>query len=117
MDLNISLDRKSQRVNMTQKDGTVKVYVLKEMMGDQRDAYLQGAKKRIKVNKDGSASMDDFVGFQAELICRCIYDEGETAVPLDAIKTWPASAQDALFNACQAMNGLDKGGEDAEKNS
>jgi hypothetical protein len=111
--IKISLNRNSIPVEL--EGETPRKMELREMLASDRDKYLDGLSKRVRIDGAGKpAGVKDFDGMQAALITRCLY-EGEKQVPMSEIQTWPASVVGELFEACQKLNKLnDKESEEVE---
>lgn len=109
--------------------GETKKFVLRELTGQGRDAYLNALAPRMRIGQDGRPSgIKNFKDMQADLIARSMYEaaweedaEGEIvessvtldkAVKVQTVQSWPSSVQNKLFEKCQQMSAL---GEDAEK--
>lgn len=106
-------------------------YVLREMDGTQRDAYLNGMAGRIQQRGEVS-SITNYTGLHANLISRCLHraelelDEEGNVVRVIALKStveekevqrFPSSVQAELFAICQHMNGLNREAREEAKNS
>lgn len=99
-------------------------YVLIEMDGKQRDAYLNGMGQRIRHTPEGKpAGLKDYNGLQASLVASCLHEE-ETAespnrkpVAINTVQSYPARVLSALYDACKEMNDLDEEeeGDETEK--
>lgn len=97
-----------------------KPYVLVELNGKQRDVYLTGVGKRVRLGPDGKpAGMNDVNGLEASLITLALFTNDPGAprepVPANTIQGWPSRVVTALFEKCFAMNKLGKD-TPAEKN-
>lgn len=115
--LSLSLKRNEREVELTSEDGVTKVYTIIEMTGMQRDLYISSVMKKGKFDADGKISpQGDISGLQASLISMCLYDNDHKLVPPSFIHAMPTTTQNALFEACSKINGLDKTAEDDSKN-
>lgn len=86
-----------------------KDYELRELNGKQRDAYLTKNNARMRFIKGKPAGLTSFDGVQTDLLVECLFDvETNKAVPVAVIQTWPASIQDALFEAARKLSKLGK---------
>ena len=94
-------------------------YTLKEMMSDEKDAYLQWQNGKIKTDRDGNPiGVTDFKRFQANLVARCLFENntGQRVTEEEIGTKFPTSVVQALFEACQKLNALTKeGAEEAKK--
>lgn len=116
--LTVKLKLKSRPVNIEDADGTVKAYTINEMVGSDRDAWMNFLSARTKTNDQGDAvGVKDFDKMQATLIEKCLKDAAGNKVGMGTLARWPAEALDALFKACQQINGLDGASAEKEKNS
>jgi len=96
-----------------------KDYILLELNGLERDAYLTFVAKNSTTDEDGNASVTSFNGMQAQLLNRSLFpsdEEGSVSIvesgdkeriPIPTLQTWPASVLQALFEASQALSKLD----------
>jgi len=106
--LNFTLTRQQQPVTIDDEP-----YMLVELDGKQRDAYLNNLAKRLRTTGKGKAAsqtVSDFDGLQAGLIAaslRKVEGPDMVAVPVDTIQRWPARVQQGLFDAAKALSGLD----------
>ena len=130
--MNLSLRRKQRPVMLENEDGELETYVLCELTGKQRDEYLTRITKKVKVDKGGNPmGSSDLTDFQAFLISKSLYkcqrinDEHdppravgieENPVSIDKVRLFPASAQEALFEAAQELSALGKGADEEAKN-
>jgi hypothetical protein len=111
----IRLQRKQKNVTIEDENGVVRPYVVREMMGNIRDQWLNTMAERMKLDKSGTpVGVKEFKGLQTSLICRCLYDQNGKLIPETTIANWPASAQKALFEMCQKLSGLDDSAKDKE---
>ena len=101
---------------MTSDLGEEKIYSLIEMNGQQRDEYLNCVKDNVSIGTDGSATIIKFDGLQSSLVSKCLHDENGVIIPSDVIQAYPSSVVDALFEAAQKLNGLNKDSETQAKN-
>lgn len=114
--LRVGLLLKEQPVELL-LDGEVRIGILREMTGKQRDAYLNEISLRMRTGPDGkSQGVKNFDGLQAGLIARCLRMSDGSQVSVKDIQEWPSSAQSTLFEACQRLNGLEVEPEGASKN-
>lgn len=101
-------------------------YVLLELDGLERDAYLTLVAKKSTTDSDGNSSITSFNNLQADLIHRSLFlvdENGEIVyeesgdkkrIPIPEIQSWPASMIQTLFEASQALSKLDLKDEDDE---
>jgi hypothetical protein len=105
-ELRFDLRVKEQPVVLTDKNGDVKRYSLREMTGANRDKFLDSMSERISYSQDGTTSIQNFDGFQASLISKCLFDGNNDLVSVDEIQRLPSSVVSSLFKEAQRMNGL-----------
>jgi hypothetical protein len=105
-------------------EGVYHHYVMTEIVGKERDAYLNTLAPRFEVTKEGS-KVKNFTGMQSSLLFRCIKYKGTDAAPIsppkavteNTIGSWPARVQDALHTKAQKLSGLDKMATEEAKNA
>ena len=99
-------------------DKTEKDYKLKELIGRDRNKYLNKMKNRVKLDGKGqSLGIKTFDGFQADLLKISLFDpKTDDFVSEDFIEDLPSSTQMKLFNASQELSGLDNAKDSEEKN-
>jgi len=82
-------------------------FKLVELTGAQRDTYLNGATKRIRLGADGKAAgISSFDGIQTSLLALTLQDKDGKPVPEATMKNWPASVVESLFKESQTLSGL-----------
>jgi hypothetical protein len=96
-------------------------YVLVELTGKGRDAYMNNLGARMRVKEDGSpAGIKNFDGLQADLVTRCLKKIKEDGTRGDitpaVIQGWPARVQTALFDRAKEISGLSDDAEEKAKN-
>lgn len=94
------------------KSGRTTTYVLVELDGTQRDAYLNAVAARMKTDATGKpAGVKNFTGLQADLLSRSLYtteaDGSRKQVDVKTIQAWPARVQAALHKKAKALSALD----------
>lgn len=119
--LSFELRRREVPVTLTDPDtGQEQGYVLVELDGAGRDAYLTNLGGRVKTNQDGKmAGLKTFEGLQANLLCRCMFKvtpEGRKPVDIKTVQAWPARVQTALFQRCKAISALGEDSKEKEGN-
>jgi hypothetical protein len=89
------------------KTGELQDYHLKELVGLERDQYMNRVTKVTKVNADGrGGTISDFVGLYSGLLARCVVHT-DTGKPETEIQRWPARMQEDLYKRAQRLSGLD----------
>lgn len=91
-------------------------YILREITGKSRDAYLNMINSRMGTN----GNLRDTRGIQSTLISWSLFrvnaDGSETQVKIAEVEAFPGSVQDALHKDAQLLSALGKKAEDKEKN-
>lgn len=108
--LSISLVRHEEKVELTKADGQARTHTVREMVGTDRDSYLNELTRLIGTEEDRKKS-PDYRGVLSVLICRCLYDDADKLVPKTDIDSMPVTAQKKLFDLCQRVNGFGGVGE------
>lgn len=108
--LRITITRTSQPVILENEDGSTSNYVLKEMTGALRDAYLNAQRQNMETGRNGLTVIKNFSGSQSSLICRCLYDDKGKPVNEQTIQSWGVTVQTALHEAAQKINHLERVG-------
>lgn len=113
----VSLVRKEVQVKVVDAAGSTRDYILREMTGAQRDAWMNKTQGKMSKNAEGkSVGIRDFTGLHASLISACLYQaEDNKPVSEQVIQTFPSSVQTTLFARAQKMNGLEPDSEKKEK--
>lgn len=106
--MKFSAVRKTQPIELEVQPGAELKFELREMSGLEGGDYKNVLKTKIRTKADGSAEVLDFKGLYSDLLCRCMYDQEGKLVSKDTIDGWPESTQQALFEAAQEVNGLNK---------
>ena len=102
--LSFTLKRKEQPLTL---DGVQ--YLIIELDGLSRDEVMTDSMGRMELDKTGKpVSVRNFKGMQSKLVSLCLVKaEGRTKVTQATVDTWPAGTIDALFKACQRLNGME----------
>ena len=99
------------------EEGEERKFVLKELIGKQRNKYMNKMTDRIRISPQGKVlGMKNFDGMQADLLSKCLYNAEGELVTVDEIEELPASTQQALFQKAQDLSGLNQTEDDEEKN-
>jgi hypothetical protein len=111
-----SLIRKEIPVEIEVSPGVEKKFTLREMVGDELGKWKDGQKARFEKDKRGTViGFKTVRGLEADLICRCLYDEENNLVPAKEMLNWPPTILKGLAKDCQDLNGLTDEAEEAEK--
>ncbi len=115
-EMRFTLKREEIAIILETTDGTEKNFVLREMVGKDRDAYMTKMGSKMKYSPAGKViGMKSFDGLQASLLERCFFDEEDKLVSQIEIQAFPTKTQTELFKIANKMNGLDQ--TDAEEDS
>lgn len=90
-------------------------YVLRELIGTDRDEFVDLSLARAKRNETGA-----YIGYQtrdleAILVHKCLFDKDGKQLPIAVIKGASASTLTALYLACEELCALNKVGVDKAK--
>lgn len=115
--LKLTLKLKEVPVLLEGEDGRERKCALMELVGSDRNEYLNLLTNRVKTSKDGkNIGIKSFDGFQSDLLTRCFYDEDGELFEKDEIEKMPSSTQQALFEKASELSDLNQEGKDDEKN-
>lgn len=110
--LTLKLVRYEKKIRLEDESGQVRTYTVREMLGTDRDEYLNELTAKIG-SEEARKKNPDYRGVLSILICRCLYDDANKLVPKAKIDQMPVSVQQHLLRMSQEVNGFDK---DSEKN-
>ena len=99
--------RKTQPLELEVQPEVYLKFELREMSGLEGGEYKNVLRSKIR-SKGDETEVLDFRGLYSDLLCRCMYDQEGKLVSREVIDGWPESTQQALFEAAQKVNGLDK---------
>lgn len=117
--LMVSCKRKEFFFDIELADGKIETWSIREMMGDERDSFLNLNVKNAKFHKRTGTAMGvkKVDGQVEELLCRCMFNSQGNPVPKAYIrKNLPAGAQAKLFMKAQELSGLTIESQEDEKN-
>jgi len=96
-----------------------KRYCVREIDGEQREAYSQTFDLGIEI-VDGKPKISTKEGFkmpsELDLLVKCVYDDTDTLVPLKVLKKWPTTLLTKLHTIALELSGLDKDAKAKAKN-
>lgn len=119
-ELTFDLRLKEKNIFLVGEDGQKKRYIVRELVGDQRDEYLTFQFGKMKVSGSGKQlGMTDYKDVEAQLIQRCVFDADfpTDQLTLKTIRKWPARVQSEIVKLINEMSGLDRlAAEEAAKN-
>lgn len=111
----LSLRLKETSIVLEDDDGGDKEYIVRELTGERRDAYMNRLAKRSRVKsaknkEDADVTITDFTGLYSALLSLAMFeqdDEGQwVAVKESTIQKWPTTVQEALFKEAKRLSGL-----------
>jgi len=114
--LTFSLDLVEQEVNITNKAGENKKYILRELTSKQKAQYLNGMKDKVTFIDGRVSGVKDFDGLEACLLTRCFYNSDNKLVTAAELQEFPARIVKKLFEAAQTISGLNEEGAKEAKN-
>lgn len=98
-------------------NGTVTSYVVTELMGLQRDRFMDVL--ALTTRKEHPEKPGEFFesneDSQARLIVECLRDKNGQPPNLDEVRRWGVQCSNGVFEVCQTVNGMNKQGQDAIK--
>lgn len=100
--LSFTLSLEEVPVNITDKEGVTKTYVIREMTGKLRDQYIGFLNKNGPA--DPATGMRRYVNNElAYLVSLCLFDPDNKPVPLSEIADFPNRVQQGLAAKCQEL--------------
>ena len=82
------------------------LYELRELLGRERDNFLNTLGTQTKYVDGKPAGLKDYRGMHATLLTQCLFDENGKVVTKEFVQGLPARITTALFNAAQKMSAL-----------
>jgi len=84
-----------------------KNYVIKELDGTARDAYMNGVREKAEFDAKGNVlKIKTFEGSQSGLLSLCLYDDSNTLVTEEEIQKFPSHVLSALHTEAQRLSDL-----------
>ncbi len=109
--LEFDLSLAEKPVSLKQKDGQMKHYTLRELPGDELEAYMEENKDRMDTVVEGGKltvrGVRSYKGMFTSLLKRALHDEEGKKVSVDEIKAFPARVQQSLFKEAQKLSALE----------
>jgi len=106
--MRLSLRRAEVEVIVEGDNGQEKKWRMVELLGSERNRYLNKLTSRVKVTNDGKAcGIKSFDGFQSDLLCICLYNEDNRLLTKEEVEALPSLTQQSLFVRAQKISGLD----------
>ena len=116
--MKFSLKRKEEPIELEDVDGNILQCKLRELSGEERDAFLSMMNDKVKYTGEGkSAGFRDYNDVESKLVSMALIGPDGKNIEAKVIKTYPASVQAGLFDLAQKMNGLDKEADERAKKS
>jgi hypothetical protein len=80
-------------------------YTVRDMTDGENSSWMTFSQRRLKT--------EDYTGFFAELVSKCLYDDSGQRVAKSTILGWSLKTQRKLFDLCLKHNGIDAGATEA----
>ncbi len=114
----LSLIAESVEVKIKDMSGQVQTYTLRDISGDERDAYIDMQVARLRYGPDGTpGGIKSMAGLMAKLVSLCLYDPTGKRVDEKEVKKFPSALQSVLFQKAKTLCGLDDLAKEKAKNS
>jgi hypothetical protein len=98
------------------KDGVVTTFIIWELTGPERDAYMSDSAKKSRFTETGKfAGFKDFKGSESDLLCRCVKLENGQRLTDSVFASWPARVQSIAYERACILSGFDKKAKEAAK--
>lgn len=106
-DVRIKIVRATKRVVLEDENGDEKPYVLKELMGKERDAYITFMSSKYAYHEGKPVALKNYDDVRTRLLKKSIHDEetGKLVSP-NTIDNWPTTAVETLFDLAVELSGL-----------
>lgn len=118
-----TLKFKEELIEIEDKDGNVKRYIMREFDGQVRDQYQEEIGRRMEIGPDGKGvKIKNYQGWESTLLKLVLFEITNTdpfttvAVEEKVIQSWPSSVREALHKDAQELCGLSKKADDDAKN-
>ncbi len=113
----LSLRRKEEEVEIEMEDGSIQTFVVKELLGPERDKFMNLMNTRMSIDAKGNPTgIKDVTGLQSSLLSMAVFGPNGKPFTQQEIDTWPAFTQTELFSIAQELSGLNKKAEGDAKN-
>ena len=96
-------------------DGEERRYELRELLGRERDSFLNELQAQTNFINGRPAGLKDYRGMHAHLLTKVLFDPNGKSVPKEFVQGLPARITTALFKEAEKMNGLEQTEELEEK--
>jgi hypothetical protein len=103
--LSFKLKLEGLPVSIEKSDGTKVEYNLKELNSEDRKTFV-AKMDEVFGNDYEKATSSQVIAIQTELLTRTLYDENDVKMTDEKLKSWPATAMTALFEAAQSLSNL-----------
>lgn len=102
----INEHEEERRVRLSNRDGKLQDYTVREMTGNDQAWWMKQVGRRIQVSRSGKPIKQDYEGMHADLIHLCLYGPDGKKVNKTLIQSWGPKCLNRLFALCQEVNGL-----------
>lgn len=100
---------REEEIELENKDGVVKEYIVREMMGDEKERWQTTQGDRVRIVDGKPAGIRDFKDMQPGLVARCLFEkETGKQMSIQEIRKWPASMLEDLYELCLDVCGFTK---------
>lgn len=113
--------KQSEPFTIEQENGEEKDYYLRDMDGEQRDAFVDFISKKVQRGPDGkplSSPMKDDVGVSILLLSKTLFlASSNKPVPAETLKKWPHKLLEELAEEASELCALTEEAEEVEGNA
>ena len=102
-------------VKLTDKDGKVLEYVLRELTGKARDSHMNFIREKTGTNDKGESELIDFNGIQAKLVSMSLIDSDGKHPEANIVLAWPSRVVTGLYEEAKAISKIDVDDEEEEE--
>lgn len=89
-------------------------FELRELVGTQRDRYLNLSTARLRFEKGRAVGINNFEGYQTELLALSLYDSNGKAVPETTLAGWPSTTLGTLYKKSRELSNLGQDDKEVE---
>jgi hypothetical protein len=99
---------KQEEIEIELPDGKVAEWVVKELTGPQRDAYMETRSQNFSHGKQGEVTgIKSYMGIVTNLLQFCVYDAATgVQVTVGQLNELPSSTQQELFDIAVSLSGI-----------
>jgi hypothetical protein len=100
-----SLELKTHPINIQQKDGSVELHEVREMVGIERDRYLKSLTRRRRGKDTNNMELENI---QADLIVKSLFRVSDNRqYKVEEVERFPSSLQKRLYEIAQKLSALE----------